>query len=132
MVEFSFLQEDQVVLIAYHFYKCCFSIRDARTKRILGYADSIVVTNVTFVVRLSGQRRARRDKEKNVHAFVRGRFQRGLQMLGAGDAPLREAYYNPYTTDGFIDRKTAKLLSGAAMARCEGKRVYYWGHLISY
>jgi hypothetical protein len=123
MLEYHFLQDGQVILVAYHFYKRCFSIRDAKSKRILGYADHIVISDVKFIVHQSGRMKVLKEKKKNVHAYVKGQFLYSLQGQHAGI--MREAYYNPYRTEAFVDKESAGCIQHANLARCVDRRVYY-------
>lgn len=48
------------------------SIRDAKTKLVVGHADRVKLTDVTFHVSQAGRERVLRERRKNVHAVVRG------------------------------------------------------------
>ena len=48
------------------------SIRDAKTKHVVGHADRVTLADATFHVSQSGRERVLREKRKNVHAVVRG------------------------------------------------------------
>jgi len=123
-VEECLLVEDgQKVLIALHLHKQCFSIRHASTRKVAGYTDRIVVSDVRFPVSPSGRLRVLKEKKKNVHAFVLGKYLQEMQNLSRLN--FREAYYNPYQCSGFVDRETSRLIEFADYAICENKRVYY-------
>lgn len=122
---FSMLEgESQLVLIAFHLHKRCFSIRLAATRKVIGYADKVVVRDVGFIVSSSGRIRVLRERKKNVHAFVRGKYEQLEQSISTQQ--WREAYYNPYQVEGFVDRETREPIRFADMAVCEGGKVYYW------
>ena len=116
--------EGQLVLIAFHLHKRCFSIRLASTRKVIGYADKVVVRDVGFLVSSSGRLRVLRERKKNVHAVVRGRYEQQEQILTPQQ--WREAYYNPYQVEGFVDRETREPIQFADMAMCENGKVYYW------
>lgn len=40
--------------------------------KVIGYAKSVIIENVTFKIRESGRQRAIRDGQRNVHAFAIG------------------------------------------------------------
>ncbi|WP_239631644.1 hypothetical protein [Paenibacillus sp. H1-7] len=120
------LEPGQIVRIAYHAVKRCFSIRDAKTRRVIGYTDRIVLRNVSFVVSQAGRERVLREREKNVHAYVIGLFEPKLQQLSRErDGCEAEAYYNPYYTLSFVNKSTKEPLSCADLAICEERHVYY-------
>lgn len=119
------MQDGQVVLVAYHLYKQCFSIRDAKSKRILGYADQIVIHNVKFIVHQSGRMKVLKERKKNVHAYVKGQFRFCLQDLDQKENFMHEAYYNPYKTYAFVDKETAEWIEHVDIARCVDRKVYY-------
>jgi len=48
------------------------SIRDAKTKHVVGHADRVTLMDVTFHVSQAGRERVLRERRKNVHAVVRG------------------------------------------------------------
>ncbi|WP_055106238.1 hypothetical protein [Paenibacillus ihumii] len=117
------VEDGQKVLIAFHLHKQCFSIRLASTRKVAGYTDRIVVSDVRFPVSPSGRLRVLRERRKNVHAFVLGKYEQEMQNLSR--LHFREAYYNPYQVSGFVDRETFRLIEFADYAICENKRVYY-------
>ncbi|MDP4096281.1 hypothetical protein OIN60_05790 [Paenibacillus sp. P96] len=118
------VEDGQLVLIAFHLHKRCFSVRLATTRKVAGYTDRIIVRDVRFPVSSSGRMRVLRERKKNVHAFVKGKYEQDIDSLS--QLQLREAYYNPYQVTGFVDRETAEPLNYADIAVCEGGKVYYW------
>ena len=58
------------------FYRCLnrkgfvFSIR--QEGRVVGHTNSIILKNCTLIVNKSGKRKCLKEKQRNVHAFVRG------------------------------------------------------------
>ncbi|WP_342548095.1 hypothetical protein NST69_32480 [Paenibacillus sp. FSL P2-0089] len=118
------LDNGQQVMIALHLYKKCFSVRHATTRRVLGYTERIVVRNVSFPIFASGRLRVLRERQKNVHAFVRGIYDEELQEMKIGK--YREAYYNPYEVSAFVDRESLEVIGRADIVLCEEGKVYYW------
>ena len=96
------------------------SIRDAKTKLVIGHADRVKLLDVTFHVSQAGRERVLREKRKNVHAVVRGYmvsalFGEGykgrslLEYVGYGDPMRVRSYhevepikYNPYKASAFM------------------------------
>lgn len=95
------------------------SIRDAKTKLVIGHADRVKLLDVTFHVSQAGRERVLRERRKNVHAVVRGYMVstlfgddykgRGLSTYARyGDPASVQAYgdahvkYNPYISGSFL------------------------------
>jgi hypothetical protein len=119
------LADGERVLIAYHLYKKCFSIRSHATRKVIGYADRIVLGNARFIVSPSGRARVLREKMKNIHAFVEGDFRFGLQNVKLIFPTLKEAYYNPYQVSTFVDKAAGDSLYSAPIVLCDSGKVYY-------
>ncbi len=125
MDEFT-LESGQIVRIAYHAVKKCFSIRHLKTRKVIGYTNRIVLRDVSFIVSQAGRNRVLRDREKHVHAFMIGTYEPNIQQLSRKKHGINsEAYYNPYTTLMFINRNTNESLTCADLAICEERRVFY-------
>lgn len=112
----------QTVRVYKNLNKDCFSIMDNKTKLVIGYADQVTLKDVRFVVKSSGQARAREQQRRNVHAFVVGRFVSTDKKKPPGVD--REAHYNPFYTDFFIDPTTESSLHAARIAHLEDGKCY--------
>ena len=104
------------------------SIRDAKTKLVIGHADRVKLVDVTFHVSQAGRERVLRERKKNVHAVVRGYMVSALfgesykgrslfDYTGYGDPICVRPYhevepikYNPYKSSAFTykDKPVAK------------------------
>jgi hypothetical protein len=63
------------------------------------HAENVVLMDCEFKVNEKGRDRVREDKQKNVHAGIKGFVvdaRRSLELLDFG---WESVYYNPYTTD---------------------------------
>src|SRR6185437_15281037 len=75
------------------------SVRDPRSRLVLGYAESIELRDVTCVVHETQRQRALREGRRNVHAHVRGTLvavARPLDVRGwhrVGYNPFRAGYF---------------------------------------
>ena len=79
------------------------SIRDAKTKQILAHATALVLHTVTFHVQPAGRDKVRRERRKNVHAYVKGKYIPPNLTVPAAMEPLfTEATYDPYNYDSFM------------------------------
>ena len=111
------------VEVYWNLRKGCYSVRDCKTGRVVEHTNSLWIRNALFVVRQAGREKVLRDKQKNVHAFVRGELGHGtlknVTFSGFPDEDKREATYNPYKYSTFVDKKTEKVLYNARYAMLE-------------
>jgi hypothetical protein len=70
--------------------------------------EQLSLTNVKFVVQPAGRAKVLREKRKNVHAFVRGEFEKFKSSLEEDvyfkpfdNLDFSTASYNPYKADTF-------------------------------
>jgi hypothetical protein len=94
----------------------CLSIRQGNL--VYGHTDYVVLENVKFKVRDSGQRMVRATGHKQVHAFVEGDFLVDTSLDNPEymyktleESGFRRVYYNPHAVDTFVtydDRKPIK------------------------
>jgi len=88
--------------------KKCWSIRDAKTKKVVDHTHCYMLTDVTFVVQPAGNARVREEKRKNVHAWAKGtaaKFwdkSRIRRYRAGGWPPWRLVTYNPYKNTTFV------------------------------
>jgi len=91
------------VKVYYNLHKKTFSVQ--KDGRIIMYADYVKLKDVTFKVREGGKERVRKEKKKNVHAFVIG------TLLDYCEWPCENMptetndhviTYNPYEYDSFV------------------------------
>lgn len=67
------------------------SIRDAKTKLVLGHADQVFLHQAEFKVSQAGRERVLKEKKKNVHAVVEGILGRAV-----GFTSFKERDLEPY------------------------------------
>jgi hypothetical protein len=98
------------------------SVMDARTRRVLGSATQVLIRDATFLVSEAGRERVKRERCKNVHAFVIGDLEAAIWHSAPEGAaacewdwkPMHNNYlrnvanqrgirvtYNPYRDQGF-------------------------------
>lgn len=90
-----------VVEVYRNLHRGCLSIRDPKTRRVIGYANSVTLTDVTFVVSEAGRQRVLREERKNVHAFVRGVL---ASQNGSAPKNWSAVKYNPFEAGTFRRR----------------------------
>ena len=106
------------------------SIKSASSGLVLGHAKSVDISGADFVVNEAGRQRVLRDKQKNVHAYVKGLLLntrgfmpykgRSLQRctaLGALDTihKVTVVSYNPYKAPHFVIKGTTDKVSKASL-----------------
>ena len=94
---------------------------------VVDHVDRAVVMQAEFRVNSKGRERVRREQQKNVHAFVIGRL--SVDPDAYDDIlPFREAYYNPYEHDTFVDKETGEPIWNARIVKLDkDMRVWYYG-----
>lgn len=75
------------------------SIMDARTRKVIGHTNCVVVSDVTFPVNAKGVEKIRETLRKRVVAFVAGKF----QGYDADETCQQAVRFNPYENFTFVD-----------------------------
>lgn len=78
-----------------------FSIRDCATGRVIDVVDEGWILGASFVVNQEGRKRVRRERRKNVHAFIRGSLSDGSWVrpeILKSDLVM----YDPYVVREFV------------------------------
>jgi len=63
------------VEVYFNLHRKVWSVRNAKTKRLVGHASRLLLRDATFKVSEAGRQRVLRERKKNVHAFVRGELE---------------------------------------------------------
>jgi hypothetical protein len=100
-----------------------YSVRDSKTRRVVGHASVVWLAGAEFRVSEAGRQRVLREKRKNVHAWVEGRLL-GLEGYGGVDVSAA-ATYNPYRGGTFTDRASGEELLSAAVVLLDERGVRY-------
>lgn len=87
------------------------------------HASSVWLRDATFVVRPGGAARARRERRRNVHAFVKGAettarlgFIHRIRVATRQFGPPRFVIYHPFEGPGsFFDRSTGEPVTQARL-----------------
>jgi hypothetical protein len=78
----------------------CWSVRASEgpeRARVIAHCDSILLRDVKFVVRPTGRNLVRASRQKNVHAFAKGRV-----TSSEPGGPWARVTYDPYVNDTFV------------------------------
>jgi hypothetical protein len=127
------VKEGQKVSAFWNLHHHVFSLQSNVTEEgkrktlVISHCNGVILKDVTFVVRKAGRERVLKERQKNIHAFVKGEFVGEtdfLQELSIG-AGMREAYYNPFKQDCFTDKETGAKLFGAEIVILKDRKVFY-------
>jgi len=110
------------VFVYYNLHKKTWSIRDCKTRRVIGHSDRVVLNFVTPKVSQAGRERVLRDKRKNVHAGLEGYL---LDPNNMWESPrlAKGITYNPYKYTGFVYKDTEKPYTGSMFAILNNRSV---------
>lgn len=75
------------------------SIMDARTRKVIGHTNCIVVSDASFPVNRKGVEKIRETRRKRVVAFVAGKF----QGYDADETCQKAVLFNPYENFTFVE-----------------------------
>jgi hypothetical protein len=111
------------VKVYYNLHKNTFSV--TYKERVIGLADFVRLTDVEFKVRPTGKEKVRKEKSKNVHAFVIGTMVDyclvPCETLPEGSSDTIVTY-DPYIYDSFVIKSTKEpILSANEVEMINGK-----------
>jgi hypothetical protein len=124
-VEGRSLQPMEKIDCYYNIHKGGFSIRsnDKRNphyNKVVAHASIFTLTDCEFKVSSPGLLRIRENKRKAVCAFVKGFFMGTDYNL----KDMSEVYFNPYTTEQFIDIEKNEAVFKASEVICMDKKCW--------
>ena len=122
-------------------HKNCYSVQQDGV--VMCHASRVALENVKFIVYKAGQERVRKEKRKNVHAYIEGfvidtRYADNMvdghksdEELDKGRSDWENIYYNPYECDGFINTSTERIAESAEFVTLEkNEQVIYASNVI--
>lgn len=86
----------------------CWSVK--QNGLVIDRPQALILRDCKFHIQQAGQERVRRERKKNVHAFVKG-TRVPTQTHGG---PMFRLTYNPYENDTFINAATGVAIAGAS------------------
>ncbi|MEL0098749.1 MAG: hypothetical protein VW907_04265 [Opitutae bacterium] len=90
-------------------HKGCLSVQQGGLVKC--HADNVVLRDFKTIVNKAGQERVRRERAKNVHAFIEGFVIDAKESWkGMFDFGWGKCYYNPYETDHWTDSETGEFI----------------------
>jgi hypothetical protein len=87
------------LFVYYNLHKLRWSMRDCKTRLVVGHTDLLTLLDVRFKVSAAGRARVLKERKKNVHAGCEG------MLAGKSDRPAGEyvqVKYNPYLYSSFV------------------------------
>ena len=114
-----YLEITKPILVYRNLNKKCLSIK--QNGIIVAHADSVTLKSCTFIVNEGGRQRVLTERQKNVHAYIKG-----FLTEDRGEQLTKEIYYNPYITNTFVFRDTNNPTSTANLIRVNTKGI--WCH----
>ena len=115
------LEQSQVVTIYRNLNRKCFSIKDKKTGLVVAHADKFRIENVRCKVSEAGRQRVLKRKQKNVHAMLNGLYIGNCEM---DTLQMDEVYYDPYTLDSFVNKRTGEKLTEIDLVYFEDGKAY--------
>lgn len=99
------------------------SIQDTKKPyRVLGYAKTLKLKDVNYIVNEKGRLKVNQEKCKNVHAKAKGIL---ISFEYEDPNNYNPGYYNPYKTKTFIDLETNEPLYQSEFAYFHDGKMYY-------
>jgi len=111
------------VFVYYNLHKHTWSIRDCKTRRVIGHSKRVVLYDVKPKVSQAGRERVLREGRKNVHAGLEGTLLES-HLKWDSEAKPKPITYNPYKYETFVYAKNGKEFTGSFYAILENRTVY--------
>lgn len=112
------------VHVYWNIHRKVWSVRCARTRRVVAHCADVTLSGVTFYVSEAGRQRVLREGVKNVHAWAVGTL---CAHTAAREGEPARVRYNPRTGPRFVTRDTGDVVAAAAVVRFDPDRsVYAW------
>ena len=118
-----------IVQVYWNLHKLMWSIRNAKTGKVVSHSDYVLLESAAFRVSNAGRERVIREQRKNVHAWVQGKLVAEGPMSTATDRssvlPYRETKevtYNPYKYKSFVDVLSKNKVTKADFVELNGDR----------
>ena len=108
------IDPNKKIEVYFNLHKKTWSVR--QSGKVIGHTDYIQVKDPQFVVSQKGNERVRREKKKNVHAFVLGYATDSLPLF-----PQQQKFvsYNPYKNSSFVVRNPNDTICSSPYAALE-------------
>ena len=108
------IDPNKKIEVYFNLHKKTWSVR--QSGKVIMHTNYIQVKDPQYVVSQKGNERVRREKKKNVHAFVRGYHMSELPLM---PSQVRFVSYNPYKNNSFVIRNTDDSICSSPYAALE-------------
>lgn len=122
------LKDGQAVRVYRNLRKKLFSIQDKKTRRVIAYANNLILKDAEMIVYQSGKEKVRKVRQKNVHAFIVGKYVNDFTYQKIKDIQWEPIYYNPYITDTFVYLLNRKPVYQADLCYLDEGKCYICNH----
>lgn len=118
-----------VASVYFNLHKLIWSIKDSSSGLVVAHKDVVTLHNAYFVVGEKGRQRVLKERKKNVHAYARGTLAKSVvrhtdeYLIKNG---FRQAYYNPFKTEFFVDKVSGKQLLDRYIIHLRSKDRSVW------
>ena len=112
------LTKNDVVECYRNLHKNAFSIRNKKSKLVVAIGNGFILENVICKVSEKGRQRVINEKRKNVHSVLIGEY---IGQATINTSTLDELYYNPYTLNSFINKRTSEPVTNV-------EKVYFYNN----
>ena len=109
------------VKVYYNLHKKCLSVvanEGEKKGKVIYYADTIHLEDVTFKVSEAGRQRVLTEMRKNVHAFIYGNT-----IYQVVNPVWNQITYNPYKYSSFVDKNSLEPVHTAKHAIVHGRSI---------
>jgi hypothetical protein len=117
----------QKVMVYYNLHKQTFSVQ--KSGIVVLHADFVKLSDVEFRVRKGGLNKVRKEKVKNVHAFVIGILEDFCEFPCSDipqDSEGEVISYSPYVNDSFVIKSTQEpIFNGTEVNMVNGTNKIY-------
>ena len=108
------IDPNKKIEVYFNLHKKTWSVR--QSGKVIMHTNYIQVKDPQYVVSQKGNERVRREKKKNVHAFVRGYHMSELPLM---PSQVQFVSYNPYKNSSFVIRNTDDSICSSPYAALE-------------
>lgn len=113
-------EDGQYVQVYFNLHKKRLSVQN-KERIVIAHVDKAVVTDAEFYVSEAGRQRVLREKCKNVHAKIRGKW---VTEDVEVDESWRRVRYNPYLFPTFVYADNEKPLQSSSVVVIVGDQVF--------
>lgn len=119
------VKKGQKVHVYRNLHKQGYSVRDAKTGKVLGHCDSILISDCSFYINQNKRAEIANGANRMVHAWIIGHFE--AADIEKPSQFERMIYFNPKKTKQFVDTTTDLAVDRADEVFCRGKFSYACG-----